>query len=78
MADDASREAREAGPAGAEFEVYGNTGHHVHDEVDTEDASPEAHGAIPFLTTDSKRDCLDDEDQKRLHNRVTASTLAAR
>jgi hypothetical protein len=59
MAEDASREVREASPIGADLEFYGNTAHRAHDQLD----APEAGGAIPFLIAGSKGDRLDDGDQ---------------
>ncbi len=48
LADDAAGDAGELRPVGAELELHGDAGDDAEDEVDAEDASPEAGGLIPL------------------------------
>ena len=56
---------REARPVGAELELHGNAGHHAEDEVDGEDASPEAAPRVPLGAAGLERDRLEHHDQQR-------------
>ena len=64
LADDAARNPREARPVGAEFELHGNAGDHAEDEVDGEDASPEARRAIPCFAAGAQGHGFEHDDEK--------------
>jgi hypothetical protein len=65
LADHAAREPREARPVGAELELHGDAGDHAEDEVDSEDAAPEACCTVPLLAAGFESDGLEHHDQKR-------------
>src|SRR5579872_7040251 len=64
LADHSSRQLSESGPVGAELELHGNAGDYTKDEVDAEDATPEATGALPFFAAGSERKRLEDNDEE--------------
>src|SRR5450631_2430965 len=50
LADDFAGVIGEPGPVGAELKLQWNTGHHSHDEIETEDARPEtSHLVVTFV-----------------------------
>ena len=64
LADDSAGKPREARPVGAELELHGNAGDHAHDEVDAEDAAPEARRSVPNFVARAQRHRFEHDDKQ--------------
>ena len=64
LADHAAREPRKARPVGAELELHGDAGDHAENEIDGEDAAPEACGAVPVVVAGAQRHGLKRHNQQ--------------
>ncbi len=71
LADDAAGDAREMRPVGPELELHGNSGDDAHDEVDSEDLSPETRGVLieRIAGADGYR-LQDDDEQRKAHGQL--------
>ena len=65
LADDSPGELREARPVSAELKLHGNACDHAEDEVDAEDATPEARRPVPLRVAGFEGDRLEHYDQQR-------------
>ncbi len=65
LADHSAGEVREASPVGSKFELHGNAGDDTEDEIDAEDARPEAGSLIPLVVSGAQCDGLENDDQER-------------
>ncbi len=65
LADDSAGAAGELGPVGAELKLHGDAGDDAEDEVDGEDAGPEARGLVVAGVVAGEGDGLEDDDEQR-------------
>jgi hypothetical protein len=56
-------------PIGAELKFHGDAGHHAHDEVNSENARPEACRLVIEFVIAAQRQCLQHNNQRRQAHR---------